>query len=137
MANTEKKGQRLIGDWLLYNQIRPDDVQWIGLIFCYEGKKKIHPGLFSLYSKSQRKISFIKTGCISNDLPHLSSGGRGGGGDHLAPQKRTTLRKWDWIPSLATPPTPPPLSLNLVKGRNYAFEKENKMRRPSAITLES
>lgn len=40
MAYTEMKGQRLIGDWLLYNQIRPDDVQLIGLIFCYEKKKK-------------------------------------------------------------------------------------------------
>lgn len=54
MAYTEMKGQRLIGDWLLYNQIRPDDVQLIGLIFCYE-KKKIHLGLFSLYLKCREK----------------------------------------------------------------------------------
>lgn len=68
------KGQRLIGDWLLYNQIRPDDVQLIGLIFCYE-KKKNTPGVVLIVLEMQRKISFIKTGCISNLLPHLSSGG--------------------------------------------------------------
>lgn len=47
----------------------------------------------------------------------------------------TALRKWDYSPSSPDLPSPP--SLNLVKGGNYASEKKNTRRRPSAITLES
>lgn len=45
------------------------------------------------------------------------------------------LRKWDY--SSASPWSLLSRLLNLVKGGNYASEKKNTRRRPSAITLES
>lgn len=73
IANGIQRDERIeINRRRLFNQIRDDDAQLIGLISIR--RKKIHPGLFSLSSKSQREISCIKTGCISNALPNLSSG---------------------------------------------------------------
>lgn len=72
IANGTRWDERVeINRGLLFNQIRQEDAQLIAWFLLWE---KTHPELFSLCSKSQRKITFIKIGCISNGLPNSSSG---------------------------------------------------------------
>ena len=119
IANGTRWDERVeINRGLLFNQIRQEDAQLIAWFLLWE---KTHPELFSLCSKSQRKITFIKIGYISNALPNSSSGKKK---NSLLPLTQKGLRKWDWIPSSPLIDSLSFLKKTLLKGESMHLKRK-------------